>query len=352
MPEPETASEFTEEEEAALERTDKEWEDEKEFTKEDEAIILGTESQKTLEGQDADPALIKQSDEKNAERYQDILVGLGFKIFNNKEKGIACKLKTKELQIGRTFKEQEPLGHFWAICLEDCDYGKKGEFMNDDKQLKEIPIIKLFYQIRDGDLQIPEDHITGKIVNKSDKAIQVQFTEFNQIKTEWWGLGALKRNDQGETYIPAGFSKQTPKYEAKMDVPKDIFLPEYEEQLKNAPLTTTNGHQPRGESEAEYVPDDIEAARYEKEQADRVREAEKEVFPGKVADTEKAADQDERGKIIDDMTYFITQTKERLMLLFETDEMTQAEFNELLKTQAISAGIEHGYRMRDRNRRY
>ena len=264
--------EFTKEEEAALEQADKEWEAEKEITKEDEANILGIESQKTLEGKEADPTLLKQSDEDKAERYQDILVGLGFKIFDNKDKGIACKLKTKELHIGRTFKEQEPLGHFWAIYLEDCNYGKKGEFVKDE-YLRAIPIIKLFYQIRAGDIQMPEDHITGKIVNKSDKAIQVQFTEFRRIKTEWWGLGALKRNDQGETYIPAGFSKQTPKYEAKMDVPKDIFLPDYEEQLKNAPLIIRNGHQPLEESDDEYIPEGVEAARHEKEQADRVREA-------------------------------------------------------------------------------
>jgi len=345
-------SEFTEEEETTLEREMKEYEEEKAAGIIPDEEVKEPQEQKTLEGKEADPTLLMQSDTEKAERYQDILVGLGFKRFDNKEqgKGIACKLKTKELQIGRTFTEQEPLGHFWGICLEDCDFGKKGAFVKDE-HLKAISIIQLFYRIRDGDLQIPEDHITGNIVNKSEKAIQVQFTEFNQIKTEWWGLGALKRNDQGETYIPAGFSKQTPKYEAKMEVPKDIYLPEYEEQLKNAPIIKANGHQPKG-SDYEYVPEDVEAARHEKEQADRVREAEKEVFPGEVAAEEKAADNDERGKIIDDMAYFITQTKERLMLLFETDKMSQAEYNELLKTQAISAGIENGYRMRDRNRRY
>jgi len=261
--------ELTAEEEVEIEKVFGELE---EYENLPEAETEEKEEQKTLEGKEADPALVNQSDEKTAERYQDILVGVGFRIFDNKEKGIACKLKTKEMLIGRTFTKQQPTGKFWAKCLEDCDYGKKSEFVATDR-LKELQVIALFYRIRDGELEIPETEITGKIVGKTEKAIQVQFMEFEQIRTEWWGLGALKKNDKGDTFIPAGFSKQTEKYEAKMQIPRDIILSDYEEELEKAPQqTTANGHQT--ESEEGYIPEDVEAARHEKEETNRTKEVE------------------------------------------------------------------------------
>jgi len=331
-------SEFTDEEEAELERQMEEFDREKEEYPQAEDKEYGeleeyeelpkTEEQRTFEGGEADTALVKQSDKKTAERYQDILVGLGFKLFDNKEKGIACKLKTKEMQIGRNFTKQQPTGKFWAKCLEDTDFGKKDEFVKTD-QLKAIPIIALFYRIRDGELEIPELEVTGKIVAKTEKAVQVLFHEFDQIKTEWWGLGAIKRNKEGMHFIAAGFSKPTEKYpQEKMTIPRDILLKEYETELEKAPM---NGHQTQQESEEEYVPENVEAARHEKEET---------------------TDKDERSKIIDDMAMFITQVQEKLIPLFVTSSMSQVEYNELIRTLAISAGIEYGYRIRDRNRRY
>lgn len=312
-------------------------EDEK-FIEETEEFLDGVdaevEEQKTLKGAAADPALLKQTDEQKAERYQDILVGLGFKLFDNKEKGIACKLKTKELHIGRTFTEKNPTGKFWAKCLKDgIGFGTEGEFVKEE-ELKEIPEIALFYRIREGELQIPELEVLGKIVGQTERAIQVQFTEFGQIKTEWWGLGAVKTDEDSQLkYIPAGFSKQTPKYEAKMTIPRVITLPNYEEELKSAALIS-NGHQPQPQQpEPEYIPDEVATKQHEKEEVEQ-----------------KTTEETAGKQIIDDMGYFIVKVKNDLLPLFNTDEMTQAEVNELIRTLAISAGIEYGYRIR--NRRY
>lgn len=285
-----------------------------------------TKKQKTFDDKVADSSLVKQNDVKTAERYQDILKGLGFTRFDNtgEGKGIACKLKKKDILIGRTFTDMEPVGHFWAKNLEDTDFGKKGLPVKFD-QLKKIPIIQLFYKVQNGELEIPELEVTGKIVKKSEKAIQVQFTEFNQIKTEWWGLGAVKKNNRGETYIPAGFSKETPKYGAKMSVPRDIIISEYEEQIKKAPQ-----NRPQKPQE-DHIPDEVATNQHEKEEADQ-----------------KTIEETAGKQIIDDMGYFILEVKENLLPLFNTDEMTQAEVNELIRTLSISAGIEYGYRIRNR----
>lgn len=177
------------------------------------------------------------SPEEIAKRYQDILIALGFTQYDNKEKGIACKLKVGSLLIGRTFTEKHPIGNMWVSCLVDCEHGKKGEFLKKD-ECKQIPQVNLFYRIRDGELPIPEPTVAGKVVGKSEKAVQIQFDEFGQSATEWWGFGALKKNEKGTNYVPASYSKETAHYTAKMQVPRDIILKDYEAELKAALLTT------------------------------------------------------------------------------------------------------------------
>lgn len=177
------------------------------------------------------------SKEEIAKEYQDILIALGFTRYDNKEKGIACKLKVGHLLLGRTFTEQHPIGNMWVSCTADCEFGKKGEFLKTD-QCKQIPQVSLFYRIRNGELAIPEQTVTGKVIGKSAKAVQIQFDEFGKTDTQWWGLGALKKDKEGVDYVPASYSKETEKYTPKMQVPRDIVLLNYDEELKAAPLVT------------------------------------------------------------------------------------------------------------------
>ena len=178
------------------------------------------------------------TEEETVKRYQDILIALGFIRYDNKEKGISCKLKAGPLQIGRTFTEKYPTGNMWVKCLVDSDFGKKDEFLKRDACMQ-IPQVKLFYDIRNGEIPIPEPMVQGKVVGKSDKAVEIQFTEFGQIQTQWWGLGALKKNTEGVIYIPGSYSKETKNYAAKMQIPRNIILENYEEELKDAEITTT-----------------------------------------------------------------------------------------------------------------
>lgn len=170
---------------------------------------------------------------------EDILIALGFIRYDNQEKGIAYKLKAGPLQIGRTYTEKYPIGNMWVRCLVDCEHGKKDEFLKRDI-LKEIPLVALFYDIRDNNLAIPEPIVKGKVVGKSEKAVQIQFSEFNQIRTQWWGLGALKKSEESITYIPASYSKETEKYDSKMQVPRDIILEKYDAEMKKAPVIVSN----------------------------------------------------------------------------------------------------------------
>lgn len=180
-----------------------------------------------------------ETKEEKAKRYQDILIALDFTCYDNKEKGIACKLKAGQLLIGRTFTEQHPIGNMWVQCLSDGEHGKKGEFLKRD-ECKQISQVALFYRIRDGELSIPEPTVIGKVVGKSEKAVQIQFEEFGQRRIETWGFGALKRNEEGVTYIPASYSKETEKYNPKMQVPRNIIINDYEAELEKIPLTQTD----------------------------------------------------------------------------------------------------------------
>lgn len=184
---------------------------------------------------DVQAEMARTAKEETAKKYQDILIALGFIRYDNKEKGITYKLKVGPLQIGRTFTEKYPIGNTWVRYLTDCEHGKKDEFLKRD-ECKQIPQVALFYRIRDGELPIPEATVAGKVVSKSDKAIQIQFAEFGQIRTEWWGFGALKKNEGGTNYVPASYSKETEKYNAKMKIPRDIILENYEAELKEASL--------------------------------------------------------------------------------------------------------------------
>jgi hypothetical protein len=188
----------------------------------------------------------------NTPLAKDILIALGFIRYDNGEKGIAYKLHVGPLQIGRTYSEKYPIGNMWVRCLKDCEYGKAGDFPKRD-ECKKIPLVALFYKIRDGELPIPEPTITGKVVGKSEKAVQIQFEEFGQTETEWWGFGALKKNEEGVNYVPASYTKETEKYTAKMQVPRDIILKNYEVELKAAEMTTSISNDEHREETKEKV---------------------------------------------------------------------------------------------------
>ena len=229
---------------------------EKGILNEDIEAILDNADREFREGQEEAETIEEFGDTPSKrgkiQEYQDILLALGFIRYDNKGKGIAYKLHVGSLQIGRTFTEKTPVGTMWVKCLVDCEHGKKGEFLKRG-QLNQIPQVALFYLIRDGKLSIPGQNVIGEIVGKSEKAIQVVFDEFEESRTEWWGLGALKRGEDGVNFIPASFSKETESYAAKMQVPRDILLLNYEEELGKAPLAVSGSDDGHKEQATEKV---------------------------------------------------------------------------------------------------
>ena len=226
----------------------------------DEQQSIPTNEEAEQEFEEAEQEFNKQTEEEvpikkvdDTPLAKDILIALGFIRYDNKEKGIAYKLHVGSLQIGRTYNEKYPVGNMWVRCLKDCEYGKAGDFPKRD-ECKKIPLVALFYKIRDRELPIPKPTITGKVVGKSEKAVQIQFEEFGQMETEWWGFGALKKTTEGVDYIPASYSKETEKYTAKMQVSRDILLNDYEAELEAAEMTTsTDNSEDREEAEAQQI---------------------------------------------------------------------------------------------------
>ena len=254
------------------------------------------------------------TEEETAKRYQDILTALGFTRYDNQEKGISCKLKAGLLQIGRTFTDKYPTGNMWVKVLEDCAFGKKDEFMKREACMQ-IPQVKLFYDIRNGEIPIPEATVKGKVVSKSDKAVQIQFTEFGQIQTYWWGFGALKKDKEGVHYIPGSYSKETKHYSAKMQVPRDLILLNYEEELKSAETTTTATDTGKHEEEVK----------------------EEEVASGTVADKIPASESREEA-IANIMKTYLEKGREMVEQIFP--ELEQPQMSELSQDIATSMFIE------------
>ena len=255
------------------------------------------------------------------EHYQEILIALGFTRYDNGDKGIAYKLNVPPLQVGRTFTTVMPIGNMWVRCLEDCEYGKKNEFMKRE-DIKQIPQVDLFYRIREGELPIPESNVSGKIVGKSEEAVHIQFTEFSRIETKWWGLGALKKTHEGITYIPASYSKKTQKYDAKMQVPRDIILTDYDAELKNVPTTATG-----------------DTGRHAEEPTEKVEKATL-AEALHVSKPETTGNEEEQGSnaIAGTMRYYLKQGRKMVESIFP--ELEQPQLSELSQDIATTMFIE------------
>ena len=199
----------------------------KEFSKqlENEVTAQSEASEKT-------PSPKKQ---ETATRNQQILSALGFRRYE--DMGVVkFNIRVLNIKIGITFNETNPLGMIWAYKIpegnEDKRFLKNGE-------LKDHPLIQKYRTIQEGKEPIPETTVAGKIVERRGGAVIIEITENGEKKECSFGLGAVKKDDNGAC-IPAGFSKPTEKNpEQKMDIPRDIRLHDFEAQLAQAPVADT-----------------------------------------------------------------------------------------------------------------
>ena len=173
--------------------------------------------------------------EEIAEQNQQILKALGFKRYE--DAGVVkYNIRVMNIKIGVTFNETNPLGKIWAYKVPEGDEDK--EFLKNG-DLKQHPLIQKYHAIQEGKEPMPEISVVGKITEKRGKAIKVEIEENGEKKEMFFGQGAVKKDKDGY-FLPAGFSKAVKdKHDAKMAIPRDIRLPNYETELKQAPTENT-----------------------------------------------------------------------------------------------------------------
>jgi len=212
----------------------------------DQPSPMQQQSQKTLNGDRADPAKVKGTEESKERMYR-VLELIGF-TYSQEEKGERWRKNMGDLKIAIDFTPENPDGRAWAKP-------KGGDTFLSEEEVRELPVLKMARQLWTSDEPLPPAIIVANITAKSEsgRGILVEFEDpFEGPKQIWYGVGAVKTNHagaqghdnkitEGEKFIPQGFSKQTKTAEAKLKLPRPIVLPDYEQQLAAAPVAHANG---------------------------------------------------------------------------------------------------------------
>lgn len=168
--------------------------------------------------------------ELTRERKEDILLGLGFTRYDNEDGKIKFSLLEDDIKVGVTFDAKNPDGNVWAKHQDDKETGKKGEFLEHQERV-ELPLLKMYYSILKGDEPIPKPTVIGKVVERRGGGVGIEFEEeVGGLRTEYYPLKAVNKDTDG-SFIPKGFSKAWKDRDAKMHLPRDIRLPQYEEEF-------------------------------------------------------------------------------------------------------------------------
>jgi hypothetical protein len=188
---------------------------------------------------------IAEALEQNEERKSDILIGLGFNKYDDNDGKIKYSILENDIKIGVTFDEKNPEGNVWAIYKESTeDYksgvtkeGKEGAFLSPDARSQQL-LLQKYYAILKGEEPIPKPVVIGKVVEKRGGSIGIEFEEeAGGPRTEYYpATDAVKRDKEGY-FIAKGFSKEWKDRNAKMHFPRAIRLPNYEQELKGAPIS-------------------------------------------------------------------------------------------------------------------
>ena len=200
-----------------------------------------TEEQE-LEDAEAEFKDEKQTEKQpEAENNMQILTALGFTPHyhdkdpeGNDETNFG--IRVMKMKIGVKFNDKNPAGKVWAYVLTDDN---KKDFIKNGN-LKELPLVQRYLDIQAGKKPIPEATVIGRIIEKRSKSVVLEIEEDGEKKEVIFGLGAVKKHDDGRHFIPLGFSKPSQDNpEGKMYVPRDILLPGMDSQPEEAPAATT-----------------------------------------------------------------------------------------------------------------
>ena len=170
-----------------------------------------------------------------AENNMRILTSLGFKRYDDDD-GTNFGIRILNTKIGVKFNPENPSGKAWAYVLTADN---KKDFIKNGS-LKELPLVQRYLDIQAGKKPIPEPTVTGRIIEKRSKSVVVGIEEDGAKKEIIFGLGAMKKHDDGSHFIPLGFSKPSQDNpEGKMYVPRDILLLDMDPQPEEASAATT-----------------------------------------------------------------------------------------------------------------
>ena len=184
----------------------------------------------------------KSNDEKT-KRKQEILTELGFTFYDNAEKGLKYSMHIyydgANVKLGETFKPNNQ--HFWWAFKKDSEQDKNT--MLDSTTIAKIPIVHLYNDILNDVAIIPTKTLIGHIHKRVGKALVIEFEspEMYEEKGASFGEGAVKIDADGH-FVPKSFSVATSKQSAKMEVPRDIRLPDYDTEMGSAPKTGKSNH--------------------------------------------------------------------------------------------------------------
>jgi len=171
-------------------------------------------------------------EEEEAAFNEKILTALGFKRYDDEDE-INFGMIVLNTKIGVKFNPEHPTGKVWAYVLTEDN---KKDFIKNGN-LKQLPLVQRYTDIQAGRKPVPERTVKGRIIEKRGRSMTVEIEEDAEKKEINYGLGAVKRHDDGHHFIPFGFSKPSSNNpEGKMSVPRDILLPELDAQTP-APTT-------------------------------------------------------------------------------------------------------------------
>ena len=179
-------------------------------------------------------AAFRDEKQPEAENNMQILTALGFKRYDDDD-GTNFGIRILNTKIGVKFNPENPTGKVWAYILTEDN---KKDFIKNGN-LKQLPLVQRYLDIQAGKKPIPEATVIGRIIEKRSKSVVLEIEEDGEKKEIIFGLGAVKKHDDGSHFIPLGFSKPSKDNpDGKMCVPRDILLPGMDTQPEEAPAAT------------------------------------------------------------------------------------------------------------------
>jgi len=212
------------------------------------------QQQKQLNGEAANPTLVKEGTAKKTEDDLEleyaILRALGYERYDDRAEGKGLKFKLKlptsildeespypKVWITRKYSDQYPNGNFSAVPVDEDDQiverdGRPAFLQRDD--CRKLPPIRNFYIYRE-EGKVPPAIVVGRLVEVRGDSRTVEILEG---QGEVAGLKIrypaklIKRKKDGSWFIPASLNVANKEGKARMAIPRELVIESYKEMEK------------------------------------------------------------------------------------------------------------------------